>query len=171
MALNRYTGMENNMPQSFSSMLDRFFNESVNSKGLSSFTPHVDACETQNGYEIEVALPGIRKEDVSIDFQEGRLTITGERRFEKSEGDGRRYQMLETQYGTFNRTFYLPDNVNPDKIKARMENGILMVTVPKDEHKTMKRQITIASEDDRDEATTIKPKKAKTTENGKAVEA
>jgi HSP20 family protein len=171
MALNRYTGMENNMPQSFSSMLDRFFNESVNSKGLSSFTPHVDACETQNGYEIEVALPGIRKEDVSIDFQEGRLTITGERRFEKSEGDGRRYQMLETQYGTFNRTFYLPDNVNPDKIKARMENGILMVTVPKDEHKTMKRQITIASEDDRDETTTVKPKKAKTTENGKAVEA
>jgi HSP20 family protein len=171
MALNRYTGMENNMPQSFSSMLDRFFNESVNSKGLSSFTPHVDACETQNGYEIEVALPGIRKEDVSIDFQEGRLTITGERRFEKSEGDGRRYQMLETQYGTFNRTFYLPDNVNPDKIKARMENGILMVTVPKDEHKTMKRQITIASEDDRDEATTVKAKKAKTTENGKAVEA
>jgi HSP20 family protein len=170
MALNRYTGMETNMPQTFSSMLDRFFNESVNSKGLSSFTPHVDACETQNGYEIEVALPGIRKEDVSIDFQEGRLTITGERRFEKSEGDGRRYQMLETQYGTFNRTFYLPDNVNPDKIKARMENGILMVTVPKDEHKTMKRQITIASEDDRDEATTIKPKKAKTTENGKAVE-
>ena len=87
MALNRYTGMESNMPQSFSSMLDRFFNESVNTKGLSSFTPHVDACETQNGYEIEVALPGIRKEDISIDFQEGRLTITGERKFEKSEGD------------------------------------------------------------------------------------
>ena len=171
MALNRYTGMESNMPQSFSSMLDRFFNESVNTKGLSSFTPHVDACETQNGYEIEVALPGIRKEDISIDFQEGRLTITGERKFEKSEGDGRRYQMLETQYGTFNRTFYLPDNVNPDKIKARMENGILMVTVPKDEQKTMKRQIAISSEGEQSEATTIKSKKAKTAENGKAVEA
>ncbi|MER2998546.1 Hsp20/alpha crystallin family protein [Pontibacter populi] len=171
MALNRYTGMEGNMPQSFSSMLDRFFNESVNSKGLSSFTPHVDACETQNGYEIEVALPGIRKEDVSIDFQEGRLSITGERKFEKREGDGRRYQMLETQYGTFNRTFYLPDNVNPDKIKARMENGILMVTVPKDEQKTMKRQITISSEEEQDDAKTIKSKKAKTTENGRAVEA
>ena len=171
MALNRYTGMEGNMPQSFSSMLDRFFNESVNSKGLSSFTPHVDACETQNGYEIEVALPGIRKEDVSIDFQEGRLSITGERKFEKREGDGRRYQMLETQYGTFNRTFYLPDNVNPDKIKARMENGILMVTVPKDEQKTMKRQITISSEEEQEEAKTIKSKKAKTTENGRVVEA
>lgn len=171
MALNRYTGMEGNMPQSFSSMLDRFFNESVNTKGLSSFTPHVDACETANGYEIEVALPGIKKEDINIDFQEGRLSISGERKFEKREGDGKRYQMLETQYGTFNRTFYLPDNVNPDKIKARMENGILMVTVPKDEHKTMKRQISIASEEEEQKTKTIKPKQAKTADNGKTVEA
>ena len=69
--------------------------------------------------------------------------------------------MLETQYGTFNRTFYLPDNVNPDKIKARMENGILMVTVPKDEQKTMKRQIDISSEGEQSEATTIKSKNTK----------
>ena len=171
MALSRYTGMENNMPQTFSSMLDRFFNESVNARGMSSFTPHVDACETENGYEIDVALPGIKKEDISIDFQEGRLTISGERNFERQEGDGKRYQMLETQYGSFSRTFYLPDNVNPDKIKARMENGILMVTVPKDEQKTMKRQITISSEEEQDDTKTIKAKKAKTTENGRAVEA
>jgi len=171
MALSRYSGMESNMPQSFSSMLDRFFNESVNAKGLSGFTPHVDACETANGYEIEVALPGIKKEDISIDFQEGRLTISGERKFEKQEGDGRRYQMLETQYGSFTRSFYLPDNVNPDQIKARLEDGILTVNVPKDEQKTMKRQITISSEDDQEETKTIKAKKAKTSENGRAVEA
>lgn len=171
MALNRYTGMETNMPQSFSSMLDRFFNETVNTRGMSSFTPHVDACETEKGYEIEVALPGIRKEDINIDFQEGRLSISGERRFEKREGDGRRYQMLETQYGTFNRTFYLPDNVNPDMIKAQMQDGILMVTVPKDEHKTMKRQISISSDNDQREKEIIKPKKAKASENGKAIEA
>ena len=171
MALNRYTGMETNMPQSFSSMLDRFFNETVNTRGMSSFTPHVDACETEKGYEIEVALPGIRKEDISIDFQEGRLSISGERKFEKREGDGRRYQMLETQYGTFSRTFFLPDNVNPDKIKAQMQDGILLVTVPKDEHKTMKRQISISAADDRPEKETIKAKKAKASENGKAIEA
>ena len=138
---------------------------------MSSFTPHVDACETQNGYEIEVALPGIRKEDISIDFQEGRLTISGERRFEKQEGDGRRYQMLETQYGSFTRSFFLPDNVNPDKIKAKLENGILMVSVPKDEQKTRKRQINISSEEESPETKTLKSKKANTTENGRAVEA
>src|SRR5690606_21601374 len=105
MVLRKYNGMQNEMPQTFSSMLDRFFNESVNTRGFAGFTPHVDACETENGYEIEVALPGIRKEDIAIDFQEGKLTISGERRFEKKE-EGRRYQMLETQYGTFSRSFY-----------------------------------------------------------------
>ena len=171
MALTRYSGMENAMPQTFSSMLDRFFNESVNTRGLSSFTPHVDACETENGYEIEVALPGIRKEDITIDFQEGRLTISGERKFEKQEGDGKRYQILETQYGSFSRTFYLPDNVSPDQIAARMENGMLQVYVPKDEHKTMKRRISITDSDEATGNSTSKTKKVKASDNGKSVEA
>ncbi|MCX2738540.1 Hsp20/alpha crystallin family protein [Pontibacter anaerobius] len=144
MALTRYSGMQENMPNSFSSMLDRFFNESVNSRSFSGFTPHVDACETERGYEIEAALPGVKKEDISIDFQESKLTITGERKLEKKE-EGRRYHMLETQYGSFTRSFYLPDNVNPDKITAEFNDGILLVNIPKDEQKTMKRQINISS--------------------------
>ena len=144
MALMNYTGMDNNMPQTFSSMLDRFFNESLNTRGFSGFTPHVDACETPNGYEIEVALPGVKKEDISIDFQEGRLTISGERKFERKE-ENKRYQMLETQYGSFARTFQLPDNVKPENIKADFVDGILQVAIPKDEKKTMKHQIKISS--------------------------
>jgi HSP20 family protein len=136
--------MQGGMPNSFSSMLDRFFNESVNTRNLADFTPHVDACETEKGYELELALPGVKPEDINIDFQEGRLTITGERRLEKNE-DGRRYHMLETQYGSFSRTFYLPDKVDPDKITAQFDNGLLLVNVPKDEHKTMKRQINVSS--------------------------
>ncbi|WP_439881366.1 Hsp20/alpha crystallin family protein [Pontibacter sp. MBLB2868] len=148
MALTRYNGMQEGAQNAntFSSMLDRFFNESVNSRNFSGFTPHVDACETEKNYEIELALPGVKKEDISIDFQEGKLTITGERKLEKKE-DNRRYHMLETQYGSFSRTFYLPDKVNPDKISAHLDNGVLVVTVPKDEHKTMKRQINITSQE------------------------
>jgi HSP20 family protein len=164
MVLRKFNGMQDDMPQTFTSMLDRFFNESVNSRGFSGFTPHVDACETENGYEIELALPGIRKEDIAIDFQEGKLTISGERRFEKKE-EGRRYQMLETQYGTFSRSFYLPDNVNPDKISAHLQDGVLQVTVPKDEQKTMKRQITISgSEEAKSQG---KQKRVAAVENGK----
>ncbi len=166
MVLRKYNGMQDDMPQTFSSMLDRFFNESVNSRGFSGFTPHVDACETENGYEIEVALPGIRKEDIAIDFQEGKLTISGERRFEKKE-EGRRYQMLETQYGTFSRSFYLPDNVDADKISAQLQDGVLVVNVPKDEQKTMKRQISISGGEEVKQPAKQKRVAATASENGK----
>lgn len=165
MALNRYNGINENTPTTFSAMLDRFFNESVNSRNFSGFTPHVDACETEKGFEIEVALPGVKKEDISIEFQEGRLTINGERKLEKKE-ESRRYHMLETQYGAFSRSFYLPDNVNPDKISAQFNDGILTVAVPKDAHKTMKRQISIASDVAGSTAKQVEAKKEGTSENG-----
>ena len=144
MALTRFNGVQDGMPQSFSSMLDRFFNESVNTRGVAGFTPHVDICETEKGFEIELALPGVKQEEVNIDFQEGNLTISGERKLEKRE-DNSRYHMLETQYGSFSRTFHLPDNINPEEIKAQLADGILKVSVPKDEHKTRKRQIKVTS--------------------------
>lgn len=169
MALMGYNGMDNNMPQTFSSMLDRFFNESVNSRNISAFTPHVDACETEKGFEIEVALPGVKKDDISIDFQEGRLTIRGERKFERKE-DNKRYQMLETQYGSFTRTFQLPDNIKAEEIKAEMEDGILMVFVPKDEKKTMKHQIKISSGSENKNLGKTK-RVTVSSDNGKAVEA
>jgi HSP20 family protein len=168
MALLNYNGMDNNIPQTFSSMLDRFFNESVNSRNFSAFTPHVDACETERGYEIEVALPGVKKEDVSIDFQEGRLTITGERKFEHEEKN-KRYQMLETQYGSFSRTFQLPDIVKPEDIRAEMEDGILLVTIPKDEKKTMKHQVKISSNSNNKNSG--KTKRVGVSSDGKTVDA
>ncbi|WP_242923538.1 Hsp20/alpha crystallin family protein [Pontibacter liquoris] len=167
MALSKYNGMQDTMPNTFSAMLDRFFNESVNSRNFSDFTPHVDACETDKSFEIELALPGVKRDDINIDFQEGKLTITGERRLEKKE-DGRRYHMLETQYGAFSRTFYLPDNVNPDKIKARLEDGVLQVSVPKDEHKTMKRQISIAAPEENKEKNVTKKVSAEADGKAKA---
>ncbi|MFT2007407.1 Hsp20/alpha crystallin family protein [Pontibacter sp. 13R65] len=148
-------------------MLDRFFNESLNTRSVSAFTPYVDACETDKGFELELALPGLRKEDISIDFQEGKLTISGERKLEKKE-DNRRYHMIETQYGSFTRTFYLPDNVNPDQIKAQLTDGILHVSVPKDEQKTMKRQIKISAETD-SKSTQKQKRVAEVSENGAAV--
>lgn len=168
MALSRYNGMQEGMPNSFSSMLDRFFNESVNTRNFSDFTPHVDACETEKGFELELALPGVKAEDINIDFQEGKLTITGERKLEKKE-DGRRYHMLETQYGSFSRTFYLPDKVNPDKITANFQDGVLQVNVPKDEHKTMKRQINVTSASgNKSKTREVEEKASASSENGKS---
>ncbi len=89
-------------------------------------------------------MPGLSKEDINIDFQEGKLTIAGERKFKnEEENQNKKYHLLETQYGSFSRTFFLPDNVNPAQIDAHFENGILHVVVPKDEQKVKKHQIQI----------------------------
>ncbi|QNF31757.1 Hsp20/alpha crystallin family protein [Adhaeribacter swui] len=146
MTITKYNGyLTDKMPQTFSTMLDRFFNETVNNRRqLADFTPNVDAFETENQYEFNVSLPGLSKEDISIDFQEGKLTIAGERKFNKEEENpNKKYHLLETQYGSFSRTFFLPDNVNPAQIDAHFENGILHVVVPKDEQKVKKHQIQI----------------------------
>ncbi len=130
-------------PANFSSMLDRFFNESVNSRStLASFTPHVDTCETDQGYEIEVSLPGLKKEAIQIDFQDGRLTITGERKFSE-EKKNKKYHLVESQYGSFTRAFYLPDTINSEGIEAEFEDGILRIVVPKDTRRTARHQIRI----------------------------
>ena len=131
------------MPQSFSSMLDRFFNDSVNNRSkVADFTPHVDTCETETGYEIDLTLPGLKKEEINIEFQEGRLTISGERKF-RNENKDKRYHQIESQYGSFSRSFVLPQNVDPAAINAEFQDGILRVNVPKDKQKVMKHHIQI----------------------------
>lgn len=131
------------MPQSFSSMLDRFFQDSMAGRGrVSAFSPQVDAYETEKGYQIEVALPGLKREDIKVDFHQGRLTISGERHF-KNEQNDRRYHMVESSYGSFHRSFQLPDTVEPRQIQANFEDGVLKVTVPKNEEKTMRHQIQV----------------------------
>ncbi|WP_071885421.1 Hsp20/alpha crystallin family protein [Rufibacter tibetensis] len=144
MAIQRFgSGFEDMMPQTFSSMLDRFFNDSVNSRErLNRFSPQVDTCETEKGFELEVALPGMKKEDIHLDFQQGRLTISGERHF-KNEQKDKRYHVIESQYGSFSRSFQFPDTVKADSIEAVFENGILHVRIPKDEQKTARHQIEV----------------------------
>ncbi|MBK0403644.1 Hsp20/alpha crystallin family protein [Adhaeribacter sp. BT258] len=136
-------------PSSFSTMLDRFFNDSLNSrKAMANFTPHVDTSETDNSYEIEVSLPGLKKEEIEIDFQDGRLTISGERKF-SDEKRTKKYHMLESQYGSFSRSFYLPDSINSEAIDAEFEDGVLRITVPKETRKISRQQIKIKGASDK----------------------
>ncbi|AYA38936.1 Hsp20/alpha crystallin family protein [Hymenobacter oligotrophus] len=144
MAIQRYSDSFGDMtPQSFSSMLDRFFSDSLNTRGrLSAFVPHVDAYETERGYEIEASLPGMKREDIRVEFQQGRLSISGERRMQNERND-RRYHLMESQYGSFQRTFQLPDVANGQGIEATFEDGVLRISVPKDQQKTMRHRVEI----------------------------
>lgn len=144
MSIQKFQDSFSDMASSnFSTMLDRFFNDSLASRGrVNSFSPHVDAYETEKSYEIEAALPGMKREDIKVDFHQGRLTIAGERQF-RNEQNQRRYHMVESSFGSFQRSFQLPDTVDASGIQASFEDGMLRVSVPKDEQKTMRHQIQI----------------------------
>ncbi|MCU0421091.1 MAG: Hsp20/alpha crystallin family protein [Cyclobacteriaceae bacterium] len=130
------------VPTSFSGLIDRFFNESLARTGGSTFLPKVDVAETDTTYEIHVAVPGMNKDDFQVELHDNLLTISGERKLTREKKE-KNFHSIETQYGSFSRSFNLPDNVDTTKINARYENGILELTVPKDEKKTLKHTIKV----------------------------
>jgi HSP20 family protein len=143
MAIQKYQSSFPGAGSSFSSMLDRFFNDSLASQGrVASFSPQVDAFETEQGFEIEASLPGLKRDEIKVDFQQGRLSISGERQF-RNERNERQYHLVESSYGSFYRAFDLPDSVDASKIEASFEDGVLHVHVPKDAQKTMRHQIEV----------------------------
>ena len=132
------------IPTSFTDIIDNFFKDSVgnnNSKVL-KFFPKVDVAEDELKYEIHLAIPGMKKEEFKIDLVDGKLLISGERKFEKSE-ESKKYHTLETQYGAFQRAFYLPEKANVEAIEASYVDGILLITIPKDEKKIAKATIQV----------------------------
>ena len=145
MSIVRYNAALNDfIPTSFSNMIDRFFNESVARTGGSqySFVPRVDITENEKSFEIHVAVPGMNKEDFKVDVNDNYLIISGERKFTKEKKENN-FHAIETQYGTFSRSFSLPENVDAQKIEARYVNGILELNVPKDEKKVLKATIKV----------------------------
>jgi len=128
----------------FDSLLDRFFQNDLDWNHLpKSFSPQVDIAETDKAFEIEVSVPGMSKEDFRIDFNDGKLTISGERK-QAEEKDSKNYHTRETRYGSFARSFQLPDSVDQAKIKATYDSGILSLFIPKDEKKSLTRSIKVS---------------------------
>ena len=114
---------------------DRIF-DSMFSPGLprlpagQSWMLAVDVNETEKEFFLSADMPGLDKNDVSVDIHDGVITIKGERAIDNEKStDG--YRIRERQLGSFNRSFRLPDNVNEDKVAAKFKNGVLTVTLPK----------------------------------------
>ena len=95
------------------------------------WAPLVDISEDDEEYRIKAELPDVKKEDVKVTAQKGTLTIMGERKFEKEE-KGRRYHRVERAYGSFGRSFSLPDDASPAKVSAEFKDGVLTVHLVKD---------------------------------------
>ncbi len=131
------------VPSTFSNLVDRFFNESMARNGGSVFSPKVDVIENENSYEVHLAVPGVSKDDFKVEVNDNYLTVSGERKFTNEKKD-KNYHSVETQYGSFSRSFTLPENVDGIKINAKYNNGILELTIPKDEKKVLKQTIKVS---------------------------
>lgn len=96
-----------------------------------TWVPPVDVAETQDKILVRAEVPGLRQEDISIEFENGLLTIKGERKLDKAEG--MTWHRVERVYGNFSRSFTLPRTVDPERISATYREGILEIDVPKKE--------------------------------------
>ena len=104
---------------------------------LTNWAPRVDTTEDDKEYLINAELPGVKKEDVKVLIENGVLSISGERKSEKKE-KGKKYHRVEQTYGTFMRSFTLPEGSSDEKISAEFRDGILKVRLSKDEKATAK---------------------------------
>lgn len=141
MTLIKYSRPGRNLVgRQFSDIMDEFFNEAVATRN-SGFTPDINISETEDKLSIEVDIPGMKKEDIQIGIENGALTISGERK-NKNEEEGRTFHKVETHYGSFERSFQLPDHVDEESIEAAYKDGILQIDMNKKEEK-LKKQIAI----------------------------
>ena len=102
------------------------------------WAPAVDISERPDAYLVTVELPGVGTGDLEITFQDGLLTIQGERHF-GHDSDGEKVHRIERRYGAFRRSITLPSHVQPDKIEASAQDGVLLILVPKAEEVHAKR--------------------------------
>ena len=130
--------------------IDRLFEDTFARDG-NNWTPAVDIKETDNDIRIDLELPGLRPEDVEVTAENGLLTIRGEKRGERKEGEEGRYHIIERSYGTFMRTFTLPQGVDENQIQAEFSDGVLSIRIPKTALPQPKR-IQIAGTQERQQA-------------------
>jgi HSP20 family protein len=123
--------------QSFQHEMNRMFNqffqggngEEVGSK-LSTWNPSVDIYETDDALVMKAELPGVSKDDVSVDVHQNTLTLRGQRKHEAEVKD-EHYHRVERTYGTFQRSFVLPMMVDQEKVQATFKDGVLELRLPK----------------------------------------
>ena len=97
---------------------------------MADWMPSVDITETDTAYLINGEIPGVSKEDVKVTIEDGMITMRGERKQEKEEKD-KKFHRIERSYGSFLRSFRMPDDVDESAVKAEFKDGMINVTLPK----------------------------------------
>lgn len=116
----------------FNSMVEHFFNDEdfFNNWKVAATVPAVNVVETDTAYHLELAAPGMKKEDFNVEIKNGMLTISAEMK-QETEEKKETYARREFSYNAFSRSFRLPENALPEKVNATYHDGILSMSLPK----------------------------------------
>jgi HSP20 family protein len=132
--------------------MNRLFRESYNDAGRedsltsTNFAPAVDVYEDEHKVTLKIEVPGIEEKDINVRVENNTLTVEGERKIEKEEKE-ENYRRVERQYGSFVRSFTLPQTVDSDNVSANYDKGVLKITLPKKaEAKPKQIKVNIGSE-------------------------
>ncbi len=119
--------------KSFNDFFDGFFDDfSLLSKDYGyDLSPKVNIYEDEKGYHLEAELPGAKKDEISLEIKGNYLQIKGEKKEEREES-GKRFYLKESSYGSFERCFNLPEDLNQEKLEAELKNGVLKINIPKE---------------------------------------
>ncbi|WAC39999.1 Hsp20/alpha crystallin family protein [Pedobacter sp. SL55] len=139
MSLVKFNNRTRHTAPYFNNVFDSLFSDALNKNYGVSKMPNVNILETPNNYKIELAAPGLNKDDFKIELKKDNLSVWAERKSEQTE-EQKDYTRKEFEYTSFARSFVLPEVVDTEKINAEYVNGILNITIgkkeqAKDEHK------------------------------------
>jgi HSP20 family protein len=116
--------------------MNRIFRESFNPESpeealtTANFAPPVDVYEDEHNITLKIEVPGIDEKDINVSIENNTLTVRGERRFEKDEKE-ENFHRVERMYGSFTRSFTMPNTVDPEEVSAHYEKGVLKIRLPK----------------------------------------
>jgi HSP20 family protein len=134
--LRELGSLQNEMNRLFNSVFDA--PPTGNGGTLRRWMPAMDLVETDEHFVLRADLPGMSEEDIKIEFEDGTLTVSGERKSEhESKGEG--YHRVERAFGTFSRSLTLPQGVDPEAVSASFDRGVLEVSIPKPEQRKPRR--------------------------------
>ena len=126
---NTFQGL-NGLQEQVNRLFDTSFPGRADNSALTTWAPAVDIYETENELVVKADLPDVNEKDLDVRIENNTLTIRGERKFEKKVSE-ESYLRVERTYGSFSRSFSLPNTVNSEAIKAEYKNGVLTVELPK----------------------------------------
>jgi HSP20 family protein len=143
MTLVKFNNRTRNTAPYFNNVFDSLFSEALNKNLTVNKVPGVNILETELDYKIELAAPGLTKEDFQINLKKDTLSVWVEKKESETEVK-KDYTRKEFEYSSFARSFVLPESVNADSITAEYVNGILNITIGKDDVKLQSKEIKVS---------------------------